>query len=66
VKVDPAAAALVPADVREEGVLVVAMDLTSPPTTFMTSDNKTPIGFNPDMERLIAKKLDLELEIKSR
>jgi len=29
VEVDPAAAALVPGDVREEGVLVVAMDLTS-------------------------------------
>jgi len=49
VDADPAAAALVPADVREEGVLVVAMDLTSPPTTFMASDNKTLIGFNPDM-----------------
>jgi polar amino acid transport system substrate-binding protein len=65
VEVDPAAAALVPAGVRKKGALVVAMDLTSPPTTFMASDNKTPIGFNPDMARLIAKKLDLKLEIKN-
>lgn len=65
VEVDRAAADLVPADVRKSGKLVVAMDLTSPPTTFMASDNKTPIGFNPDIARLIAKKLDLQLEVKN-
>jgi polar amino acid transport system substrate-binding protein len=61
----PAAADLVPAEVRESGKLSVAMDLTSPPTTFMASDNKTPIGFNPDIARLIAKILDLELDIQN-
>jgi polar amino acid transport system substrate-binding protein len=65
VEPDPAAAKLVPADVRKSGKLVVAMDLSSPPTTFMASDNKTPIGFNPDMARLIAKKLNLQLDIKN-
>jgi polar amino acid transport system substrate-binding protein len=65
VEADSAAAKLVPADVRSTGKLVVAMDLTSPPTTFMAPDNKTPVGFNPDMARLIAKKLDLELDIKN-
>jgi polar amino acid transport system substrate-binding protein len=62
---DPAAAGLVPADLRSKGTLTVAMDLSSPPTTFMASDNSTPIGFNPDMARLIAKKLDLKLDIKN-
>jgi polar amino acid transport system substrate-binding protein len=62
---DPGAAGLVPADLRSKGTLTVAMDLTSPPTTFMASDNRTPIGFNPDMARLIAKKLDLKLDIKN-
>ena len=65
VAVDPAAAKLVPADVRASGTLVVATDLTSPPTEFLASDNKTPIGFDPDMARLIARKLDLKLEIKN-
>jgi polar amino acid transport system substrate-binding protein len=65
VGVDAAAAKLVPAGVRSTGKLVVAMDLTSPPTTFMAPDNKTPVGFNPDMARLIAKKLDLQLDIKN-
>jgi polar amino acid transport system substrate-binding protein len=65
VEVDSAAAKLVPADVRSTGKLVVAMDLTSPPTTFLAPDNKTPVGFNPDIARLIAKKLDLELDIEN-
>ena len=65
VAVDRAAADLVPADVRKSGKLVVAKDLTSPPTNFMATDNKTPLGFNQDIARLIAKKLDLELEIKN-
>jgi polar amino acid transport system substrate-binding protein len=65
VEADAAAAKLVPADVRSTGKLVVAMDLTSPPTTFMAPDNKTPVGFNPDIARLIAKKLDLELDIEN-
>jgi polar amino acid transport system substrate-binding protein len=65
IEADSAAAKLVPADVRSTGKLVVAMDLSSPPTTFMAPDNKTPVGFNPDMARLIAKKLDLQLDIKN-
>jgi polar amino acid transport system substrate-binding protein len=65
VQPDPAAVALLPAEVKAKGTLVVAQDLTSPPTTFMASDNKTPIGFNPDIARLIAKKLGLTLEIKN-
>jgi polar amino acid transport system substrate-binding protein len=65
VPVDPAAAELVPADVRASGKLVIADDLTSPPIEFLASDNKTPIGFDPDIMRLIAAKLGLELEIKN-
>jgi len=65
VQPDPAAVALLPADVKAKGTLVSAEDLSSPPTTFMASDNKTPIGFNPDIARLIAAKLGLKLEIKN-
>ena len=56
---------LLPAAVKAKGTLSVAMDLTSPPTTFMASDNKTPIGFNPDLARLIAAKLGLKLQINN-
>ncbi|MGW2570979.1 ABC transporter substrate-binding protein [Streptomyces sp. NPDC001537] len=65
VKPDAAAVKLLPAAVKARGTLSVPMDLTSPPTTFMASDNKTPIGFNPDMARLIAAKLGLKLQISN-
>ena len=65
VEVDRAAADLVPAALRDSGKLIVALDLRSAPTGFIATDNKTPIGFNPDIARLIAKKLDLELQIEN-
>jgi polar amino acid transport system substrate-binding protein len=65
VKPDAKAVKLLPAAVKAKGTLSVAMDLTSPPTTFMASDNKTPIGFNPDMARLIAAKLGLKLQFNN-
>jgi polar amino acid transport system substrate-binding protein len=65
VKPDAKAVKLLPAAVKAKGTISVAMDLTSPPTTFMASDNKTPIGFNPDMARLIAAKLGLKLQIEN-
>jgi polar amino acid transport system substrate-binding protein len=65
VKPDAKAVKLLPAAVKDKGTLSVAMDLAYPPTTFMASDNKTPIGFNPDMSRLIAAKLGLKLQISN-
>ncbi|MEU0219131.1 ABC transporter substrate-binding protein [Streptomyces sp. NPDC006265] len=65
VKPDAKAVKLLPATVKARGTISVAMDLTSPPTTFMASDNKTPIGFNPDMARLIAAKLGLKLQFNN-
>jgi polar amino acid transport system substrate-binding protein len=65
VKPDQNAVKLLPAAVKAKGTLSVAMDLSYPPTTFMASDNKTPIGFNPDMARLIAAKLGLKLQINN-
>jgi polar amino acid transport system substrate-binding protein len=41
------------------------MDLHYPPTTFLADDNVTPIGLNPDMARLIAKKLGLKLKFEN-
>jgi polar amino acid transport system substrate-binding protein len=65
VKPDAKAVKLLPAAMKANGTISVAMDLTSPPTTFMASDNKTPIGFNPDMARLIAAKLGLKLQFSN-
>jgi polar amino acid transport system substrate-binding protein len=63
VQPDPAAVKLLPEAVKTKGTISVAMDLSSPPTTFLATDNKTAIGFNPDMARLIAAKLGVKLQI---
>ncbi|WP_329407026.1 ABC transporter substrate-binding protein [Nocardia vinacea] len=62
VQPDPAAVALLPASYKDKGELEVAMDLHYPPTTFLADDNTTPIGLNPDVARLVAKKLGLGLK----
>ncbi|WP_218020256.1 hypothetical protein [Nocardia anaemiae] len=46
---------LLPQSFKDKGELVVAMDLRSPPTTFLAEDSVTPIGVNPDIGRLVAK-----------
>ena len=62
VQPDPAAVALLPSPIKDKGELTVAMDLHYPPTTFLAEDNTTPIGLNPDIARLVAKKLGLKLK----
>jgi polar amino acid transport system substrate-binding protein len=62
VQPDPTAVALLPASIKDKGELTVAMDLHYPPTTFLADDNRTPIGLNPDIARLVAKKLGLRLK----
>ena len=62
VQPDEAAVKLLPQSYKDKGELTVAMDLHYPPTTFLAEDNQTPIGLNPDVARLVAKKLDLKLK----
>jgi polar amino acid transport system substrate-binding protein len=62
VQPDADAVALLPQSYKDKGELTVAMDLHYPPTTFLAEDNQTPIGLNPDVARLVAKKLDLKLK----
>jgi polar amino acid transport system substrate-binding protein len=65
VQPDPAAVALLPRSFKDKGELTVAMDLHYPPTTFLADDNTTPIGLNPDVARLVAKKLGLKLKFEN-
>lgn len=66
-KVEPDAAAidLLPADIKEAGVITMAADLHYPPTSFLAEDNRTPIGYNVDIATLLGKKLGLEVEVKN-
>jgi len=43
----------------------MAVDRHPPPTSFLASDNKTPIGYNVDIANLLAKTLGLKLVIKN-
>jgi polar amino acid transport system substrate-binding protein len=65
VQPDAAAVALLPESYKAKGELTVAMDLSSPPMTFLAEDNVTPIGVNPDLARLVAKKLGLKLKFEN-
>ncbi|UZX04562.1 ABC transporter substrate-binding protein [Arthrobacter sp. CDRTa11] len=65
VQPDPAAVALLPESFKSKGEITVAMDLSSPPMTFLAEDNTTPIGLNPDLARLVAKKLGLKLKFEN-
>jgi polar amino acid transport system substrate-binding protein len=65
VKADPAAVKLLPAAIKERGTISMAADLHNPPTSFLDTDNKTPIGYNVDIAKLLAQTLGLKLEIKN-
>ena len=65
VQPDPAAVKLLPADIKARGTLTMAADLHYPPTSFLDTDNKTPIGYNVDIAHLLGKTLGLEVEVKN-
>ena len=65
VQPDEAAVRVLPQSYKDKGELTVAMDLHYPPTTFLADDNNTPIGLNPDIARLVAKKLGLRLKFEN-
>jgi len=61
---DPDAAALVPADIAEDGVLRVGVNgAGDPPLGFLADDNATVVGSEVDIAQLVADGLGLELEI---
>lgn len=57
-----AAAALLPAKVRERGTLVVGGTVGTPPLGFVADDNKTPIGIEIDIATLVASELGLKAD----
>lgn len=61
---DPDAAALVPDDVAEDGVLRVGVNgAGDPPLGFLADDNSTVVGSEVDIAQLVADGLGLELEV---
>ena len=64
VETDPTAEKLVPDDVKKAGEVTVAMDLSYPPTSFLSEGDKQPIGYNVDIANLVGTKLGLDVNIK--
>jgi polar amino acid transport system substrate-binding protein len=60
--VNEAARALLPAAIRDKGVLRIASDPTYPPFEFYDTDNKTLIGWDADMGDAIGAVLGLKVE----
>lgn len=48
--------------VKKASKLLVAIDATYPPMEFMDKDGKTPVGFDVDFAKEIAKKLGVQVE----
>jgi polar amino acid transport system substrate-binding protein len=65
VEADEALAALVPADVAEDGVLTVGSDTTYAPNEFVAEDGETIVGFDVDLFTLVAQKLGLEAQFQT-
>ncbi|WP_425862091.1 transporter substrate-binding domain-containing protein [Arthrobacter sp. TWP1-1] len=60
---DPAAAALVPAEIKKDGKLTVAVSPFAAPLAVYATDNKTPVGNEVDIAVALAQTLGLEAEI---
>ncbi|MFV0634451.1 ABC transporter substrate-binding protein [Demequina sp.] len=65
IDVNEEAAALVPADIAESGVLRVGMETTYAPAEFLDVDGQTPIGYDVDLSNALAAALGLEAEVTS-
>ncbi|MBB3085278.1 ABC transporter substrate-binding protein [Geodermatophilus sabuli] len=65
VEADDALAALVPADVAEDGALTVGSDTTYAPNEFVAEDGETIVGFDVDLFTLVAQKLGLEAQFQT-
>lgn len=60
--VNPEAAAQVPAEIKERGVLRVGTNLPYPPMEFFADDGKTPTGVDVDLASEIATRIGLKVE----
>ncbi len=61
--VDSAAAALVPANIKAKGTVIVAADASYAPNEFFASDGKTVIGMDADLAKAIFPLLGLKVSV---
>jgi polar amino acid transport system substrate-binding protein len=63
--VDKQVAALLPADVRQNGTILAATDATYPPNEFIGEDGKTIVGMGPDLAAAMSKVLGVKIVLRN-
>lgn len=64
-KLDSAAAAKVPQEIKDNGTITVALDASYAPNEFFDTDGKTIIGTDADLAKAIGTTLGLDVELKN-
>jgi polar amino acid transport system substrate-binding protein len=62
---DPDLNALLPDDIRKSGVITIATDAHYPPCESLADDDKTMVGYEPELWTAIAEKLQVRLQVVS-
>ncbi len=65
VSADSSLAAMVPANVKQDGVISVGSDTTYAPSEFLAADGKTIVGFDVDLFQEVAAKLGLKAKFET-
>lgn len=60
VKKDDAIAALLPESITKDGKLTIGMDTSYAPAEFLDEDGKTPVGYEVDLSKALAKVFGLD------
>ena len=62
---DDALAAMVPAEIAEDGVLTIGTDASYAPGQFLDVDGETVVGFDVDLAKAVAQVLGLEAQMQN-
>lgn len=62
---DDAIAAMLPESVTDDGKFTVGVNITYAPAEFLAADGKTPVGYEIDLDKALAKIFGLDLDIQN-
>jgi polar amino acid transport system substrate-binding protein len=65
VRLDKALQALLPAQVRKSGTLVIGAQLQQPPDDYYAADGKTPVGFEVNLAHALGNALGLKISYQA-
>lgn len=62
---DDAIAAMLPASVTDDGKFTIGTNVTYAPAEFLAADGKTPVGYEVDLSKALARVFGLDLDIQN-